>query len=62
MKKLLENFVVRNRVSIYLIFFSWGWTATMIHPNFISIFVVLGNLAILFLLRAVAHAEGRAAK
>ncbi len=59
MSKFFENLVIRYRVSGYLTFGTWAWFATMMDPNFMSVFVVLIGLGLLFLLRFVSHIEGR---
>jgi len=49
----------KDHRSIYLIFLNWGITATMIHPTFASLVAQGISLGVLFLIRGVAHGEGR---
>ncbi len=59
MKEAIERFCIRNKASLWLLFFSWGISSTMMDPNFINVVIVLINFAILFTMRLVAHIEGR---
>ena len=58
----IENFCVRNRVSIYLCFISATLTATMMRPSGAAVVTLFLNFGVLFLLRSIAHLEGRHAE
>jgi uncharacterized membrane protein len=58
MQGALETFCVTNRLSIWLILVSCILTAFTVHPTWATLFVLLANVGVLFLLRTVAHLEG----
>ena len=56
------EFLVRNSVSVWLVFFSFGLSAVMMAPSFASVITLVLNLLVLFVLRLVAQLEGEAKK
>lgn len=58
-RHVVGRFCVRNRLSIWMVFFSIALTATMMHPSFSAMMTLFLNAGWLFALRTVAHLEGR---
>ncbi len=55
----MQSFVIRNRLSTWLIVASIVMTSTMMHPSFAALFVIGVNALILVLARKIAMLEGR---
>lgn len=55
----MHDFLIRNRASIWLCFVVLIISATMMHPGFASMVSLLVECGVLFLLRYIAHIEGR---